>query len=86
MKPLLSTVCVGKRNEIARPAARVGRNEQAARLRFEQGHLDSVADADLDLWHRAVAGAEGSQQRTWAWIGDQWQDVAVQFDKGILQN
>ena len=77
---------IGQRDKIAWAAAGVVGNEQPARLRFEQGDLKGVADADLDLGHRTVTGAEGSQQRARTRIGDQRQDDAVQIDERVIEN
>ena len=76
---------IGQRDEIAGAAAGVGGNEQAARLRLEQGHLNGVADADLDLRHRLVPGAEGAKQRPGTGIVDQWQDAAVEIDERVIE-
>ena len=77
---------IGQRDKIAWAAAGVVGDEQPARLRFEQGHLNGVADADLDLRRRTVPGAERAQQRTRARIGDQRQDDAIEIDERVFEN
>ena len=77
---------IGQRNEVAGPAARVDGNEQAARLGLEQGNLNRIADADLDLGHGTVPCAERAQQRTRSRILDQRQDDAIQIDERVVED